>query len=126
VTEPDLHNWRNKVRTQDVVGFDVSPNGAIAFRFPRAFKVFTSRSVTCQNTLTSLPYPLTPYRDSPQPNLDCAVERENIKDVTFGRMGDRFIAVSDMLWFLWRLDESSKFCIAMQGEHDFVGHFRSR
>jgi hypothetical protein len=45
LTEPDLHNWGMKVRTEDVVGFDVSPRGAIAFRFARAVKVFTSRSV---------------------------------------------------------------------------------
>ena len=51
MTEPDLQPWGNKVRTQDVVGFDVSAKGAIAFRFRRAIQVFTSTFVAPCNAL---------------------------------------------------------------------------
>lgn len=42
MTEPALQDWGHKVRTQDAVGFEVSQSGAVAFRFPRAIKVFSS------------------------------------------------------------------------------------
>jgi hypothetical protein len=81
-------------------------------------------------SLIETPFPvllrfLIAHRDCDGPDVDCAIEKENIKAVAFSRTGDVFIAVSDTMWFLWKFTESSKFRLAMQGEHEFVSHLQS-
>jgi hypothetical protein len=54
ITEPALRDWATKVNNTLVVGFDVSPRGAMAFRFPRAVTLFTSRSAAYLDTLSGI------------------------------------------------------------------------
>lgn len=114
------------MRTQHVVGFDISSRGAIAFRFPHAIKAFVSLFVTSRNTgCNPLPNLLMLGRESPEPSVEWGTPNEHVKAVAFSRSGDRLIAVCDMTWSLWELRESSGlssgFHLVSEGKHQFVG-----